>query len=82
MILDLFMWKVNTLLYLVRLVQAPSEQELSQRQVHNVKSVTDIDSQNFVGGLGGRNITRDNIKEIFQKLKQNGEELNFIGAKL
>ena len=48
----------------------------------NVKSVTDIDSQNFVGGLGGRNITRDNIKEIFQKLKQNGEELNFIGAKL
>ena len=47
----------------------------------NVKSVTDIDSQNFVGGLGGRNITRDNIKEIFQKLKQNGEELNFIGAK-
>ncbi|MDU2898867.1 MAG: pyruvate ferredoxin oxidoreductase, partial [Finegoldia magna] len=48
----------------------------------NVKSVTDIDSKNFVGGLGGRNITRDNIKEIFQKLKQNGEELNFIGAKL
>lgn len=31
---DLFMLKVNTLLYLVRLAQAPSEQELSQRQVH------------------------------------------------
>ena len=47
----------------------------------NVKSVIDIDSKNFVGGLGGRNITRDNIKEIFQNLKQTGEELNFIGAK-
>ena len=47
----------------------------------NIKSVVDTQSKNFVAGLGGRNITRQNIFEIFEKIKSDGDELNFIGAK-
>lgn len=36
-------------------------------------------SYNFVGGLGGRDITIDNISEIFSHMKNGGEFVNFIG---
>ncbi len=38
-----------------------------------------IPSYNFIGGLGGRDITEDNIKDIFRHLQQGGELINFIG---
>jgi pyruvate ferredoxin oxidoreductase alpha subunit len=38
-----------------------------------------IPSYNFIGGLGGRDITEDNIKDIFKHLQQGGETINFIG---
>lgn len=37
-----------------------------------------IKSYNFIGGLGGRDITTDNISEIFAHIKHGGEFVNFI----
>lgn len=44
-----------------------------------IKGGLNLKSYNFVGGLGGRDITTDNIAEIFDHIKNGGEFVNFIG---
>ena len=41
----------------------------------------DIPSYNFIGGLGGRDITAADIEHIFEKLKAGGETVEFLGLK-
>lgn len=41
-----------------------------------------LPSYNFIGGLGGRDITKDNIVNIFQHLEAGGEVVNFIGLEV
>jgi len=38
-----------------------------------------LKTYNFIGGLGGRDITHENIKNIFNHIKNGGESVNFIG---
>lgn len=38
-----------------------------------------LQTYNFIAGLGGRDITPENIREIFEHLKTGGERVNFIG---
>lgn len=38
-----------------------------------------LQTYNFIAGLGGRDITPENIREIFKHLKTGGERVNFIG---
>lgn len=38
-----------------------------------------LKSYNFIGGLGGRDINFENIKNIFNHLKNGGEPVSFIG---
>lgn len=38
-----------------------------------------IPSYNFIGGLGGRNISAADIEEIFEKTRSGAERVNFIG---
>jgi len=38
-----------------------------------------LQTYNFIAGLGGRDITKDNIKEMFDQLKTGGDRVNFIG---
>lgn len=44
-----------------------------------VKSGVAIPSYNFIAGLGGRDITKENIIEIFDHLKTGGAFVNFVG---
>lgn len=41
-----------------------------------------LPSYNFIGGLGGRDITKDHIEGIFQHLEAGGETVNFIGLEV
>ena len=44
-----------------------------------VKHGVSLPSYNFIGGLGGRDITRAQIEGIFEHLRKGGEWVNFIG---
>lgn len=41
-----------------------------------------LPSYNFIGGLGGRDITQENIEEIYRHLEQGGEVINLIGLEV
>lgn len=41
-----------------------------------------IPSYNFVGGLGGRNISASDVEEIFEKTEKETEKVNFIGIEV
>lgn len=43
------------------------------------KSDMDVPSYNFIGGLGGRNISKENIEEAFLHIMTGGKQVNFIG---
>lgn len=38
-----------------------------------------IPSYNFIGGLGGRDITKENIEEMFQQIQLGGEFIQYVG---
>jgi len=38
-----------------------------------------LETYNFIAGLGGRDISRENIKAIFRHLQSGGQHVNFIG---
>lgn len=46
-----------------------------------VKGRRSIPSFNFVGGLGGRDITTANIREMFAHIKNGGKNIVFVGLK-
>ncbi|MBI2233118.1 MAG: pyruvate ferredoxin oxidoreductase [Candidatus Aenigmarchaeota archaeon] len=46
-----------------------------------LRSVMDIPVASFVGGLGGRDITLQQIKEIFNSAGKSGEGLTFVGSR-
>lgn len=53
----------------------------------NVNSVlhtekVDIPSYNFIGGLGGRNISQSDIENIFSAIENGAERVNFIGIEV
>lgn len=41
-----------------------------------------IPSYNFIGGLGGKNISREDIAEIFDRIENGAEPVNFIGIEV
>jgi len=43
------------------------------------KAGINIPSYNFIGGLGGRDITTENIEEAFHHIINGGKKVNFIG---
>ena len=43
------------------------------------KNGSTVPTYNFIGGLGGRNISREDILGIYEHMKNGGEKLNFIG---
>ncbi len=43
------------------------------------KAGLSLPSYNFIGGLGGRDITRENIESIYFHLQTGGKPVNFIG---
>ena len=47
-----------------------------------LRSVMDIPVASFVGGLGGRDITLKQIKEILGSTGKSGEGLTFVGSRL
>ncbi len=42
----------------------------------------DIPSYNFIGGLGGRNISQSDIENIFSAIENGAERVNFIGIEV
>ncbi len=46
------------------------------------KSAISIPSYNFIGGLGGKNISRSDIEDIFFKTIRGTERVNFIGIEV
>lgn len=42
----------------------------------------DIPSYNFIGGLGGRNISKSDIENIFSAIENGTERVNFIGIEV
>jgi pyruvate ferredoxin oxidoreductase alpha subunit len=38
-----------------------------------------VRTSNFIGGLGGADISREQIREIFRSLKSDGRRVNFLG---
>ena len=46
------------------------------------KAGLNITSYNFIGGLGGRDITKENIINAFQHIKNGGKKVNFIGLEV
>ena len=38
-----------------------------------------VRTSNFIGGLGGADISREQIRDIFQSLESDGRRLNFLG---
>ncbi len=38
-----------------------------------------VPSYNFIGGLGGRNISASDIKHIYSEIQKGTEKINFIG---
>lgn len=43
------------------------------------KNGSTVPTYDFIGGLGGRNISREDILGIYEHMKNGGERLNFIG---
>lgn len=43
-----------------------------------VKGVTNVPVSNFIGGLGGKDVTIDNIKEIFEKIRKKDTSINWV----
>ena len=41
-----------------------------------------IPAYNFIGGLGGRNISHADITDIFEKTERGTERVNFIGIEV
>lgn len=41
-----------------------------------------IPSYNFIGGLGGKNISREDVEEIFEQMKKGTERVHFIGIEV
>lgn len=41
-----------------------------------------IPSYNFIGGLGGKNISHENIAEIFDRIENGTEPVNFVGIEV
>lgn len=41
-----------------------------------------VPSYNFIGGLGGRNISRSDIENIFSAIENGAERVNFIGIEV
>lgn len=41
-----------------------------------------IQSYNFIGGLGGRNISREDVTEIFERIENGTEHVHFIGIEV
>ena len=41
-----------------------------------------VPSYNFIGGLGGRNISRSDIENIFSVIENGAERVNFIGIEV
>lgn len=46
------------------------------------KAGLNIPSYNFIGGLGGRDITKENIEEAFHHIINGGKKVNFIGLEV
>ncbi len=46
------------------------------------KAGLNIPSYNFIGGLGGRDITKDNIEEAYKHIIDGGKKVNFIGLEV
>ena len=43
------------------------------------KAGLSIPGYNFIGGLGGRNISHADIEHIFEQIRQGTKRVNFIG---
>ena len=41
-----------------------------------------IPSYNFIGGLGGKNISREDAAEIFERIEHGSERVHFIGIEV
>ncbi|MGN0592980.1 MAG: transketolase C-terminal domain-containing protein [Ruminococcus sp.] len=41
-----------------------------------------IPSYNFIGGLGGKNISREDVAEIFERIEHGSERVHFIGIEV
>ncbi len=46
------------------------------------KAGLNIPSYNFIGGLGGRDITKENITDAFRHMADGGKKVNFIGLEV
>lgn len=46
------------------------------------RSGISIPSYNFIGGLGGKNISHEDISEIFERIENGAEPVNFIGIEV
>lgn len=46
------------------------------------RSGINIPSYNFIGGLGGKNISHEDIAEIFDRIEKGAEPVNFIGIEV
>lgn len=46
------------------------------------KARLNIPSYNFIGGLGGRDITKENIEEAYKHIINGGKKVNFIGLEV
>ena len=42
----------------------------------------DLPAYNFIGGLGGRNISHTDIEHIFEQIENGAERVNFIGIEV
>ncbi len=47
-----------------------------------VKYQVYLPSYNFIGGLGGRDITQENIEDVYGHMEHGGELINFIGLEV
>lgn len=47
-----------------------------------LRSVLDVPVASFVGGLGGRDITLQQIKDVFDAVRKDEEGLRFVGSRL
>jgi len=46
------------------------------------KAGLDVPSYNFIGGLGGRDISKENIKKAYEHIINGGKKVNFIGLEV
>ncbi|PLX21841.1 pyruvate ferredoxin oxidoreductase [Candidatus Parcubacteria bacterium] len=71
--------KVKYVAVLEKAVSLGSEGPLTQEIKSAVQGKTQVKVQNFVVGLGGRDITKDMIKKIAKEIKKKDSEAKFIG---